>query len=374
MDATVVFGRVTDTHLTAAERLAAAGQLRGWLDATVLALTVEVAAVGDVAEMRLQDSARLSARSVEREIRRARVVDAVPALGDALGEGEVSVDHVDVLERALKRLDPDQRFTLLSGSEDLVHIAREETPERFERVVQGKVARLLTEADREARLAKQRRDTRVRTWVDKVTGMWNIRGEFDPVTGMRLQILIDQRHDALFAGQVPDEAPADPLDRAQYLRGLALVDLIDRPGAGARPEVVVVLRPDAVSGETEVDWRLPIDVPRAVLEQLITDPATLITPVIIMGDLVVHAGGALNLGRSTRIANRAQRRALQAVHSTCAIDGCDVPFHRCEIHHVTWWRNGGRTDLSELQPVCDRHHALIHQGKLDLPPPRIRAA
>jgi hypothetical protein len=374
MDAAVVFGRVTDTALSAAERLAAAGQLRGWLDATVLALTVEVAAAGDAPEVRLQDSARLSGRSIEREMRRARVVDAVPELGSALGEGEVSVDHIDVLDRALKRLDPDQRSSLLDLSEELVDVAREETPERFERVVQGKVARLLTDAEREARLAKQRRDTRLRTWVDKVTGMWNIRGEFDPVTGQRLQILIDQRHDTLFAATVPDEAPSDPLDRTSYLRGLALVDLIDRPGAGARPEVLVVLRSDAVTGETEIDWRLPIEVPRSVLEQLVTDPATLITPVVIMGDLVVHAPGQLNLGRSTRIANRAQRRALQAVHATCAIPNCDVPFHRCEIHHTTWWRNGGRTDLAELQPVCDRHHTLIHQGKLDLPPPRIRAA
>lgn len=279
MGATGLLERVFDPAVGVLERFTAGTQLRSLLDATLLSLSAQLAAAGDSPELRWQDSARLSARSIEREIRRAQVVDQVPALGDALGESGVSVDHVDVLDRALNRLD----------------IARVETPERFERAVQDKVRRLLSEADREARLAKQRRDTRLRTWVHRTTGMW---AEFDPLTGQRLQILIDGRHDRLFATAVPDTAPADPLERAQHLRALALIDLIDKPVTGARSEVVAVLRPDAVTEETEVEWRLPIEVPRVVLEQLVLDPATLITPVVVLGDLVLYAGGDLNIGRT----------------------------------------------------------------------------
>jgi hypothetical protein len=379
MEATTLLERVLDPTLAVSERFAAGTRLRGLLDATLLSLSAQMSTAGDGAAGVLQDTGRLGGRSIAREMRRADVVQRVPSLGDALGDGDVSVDHVDVFDRALQRLEPAQRDELLTSAPLLVDIARTETPERFDKIIQEKVARLLTDRDRAARLAQQQRDTRLRTWVDRTTGMWNIRAEYDPVTGQRLQILIDARHDTLFASTVPDTAPDDPLERAQHLRALALVDLVDTPGRGTRPEVVVTLRPEAASGGTSsgttaIDWRLPIEVPRSVLEHLVTDPATTITPIVVAGDLVLHAPGQLNLGRSTRIANRAQRRALHAVHSTCAIPDCDVPFHRCEVHHIVWWRHGGTTDLVNLVPLCGRHHTQVHLGLLDLPPPIIRVA
>jgi predicted restriction endonuclease len=30
------------------------------------------------------------------------------------------------------------------------------------------------------------------------------------------------------------------------------------------------------------------------------------------------------------------------------------------VHHVKWWRHGGRTDLENLLAVCVRHHTAIH--------------
>jgi predicted restriction endonuclease len=37
-----------------------------------------------------------------------------------------------------------------------------------------------------------------------------------------------------------------------------------------------------------------------------------------------------------------------------------VRFDKCKVHHVRWWRHGGRTDLDNLLPVCVRHHTAIH--------------
>ena len=48
------------------------------------------------------------------------------------------------------------------------------------------------------------------------------------------------------------------------------------------------------------------------------------------------------------------------MYSTCGIPGCSVGFDRCHIHHVVWWRHGGRTDLINLIPLCTRHHTKIH--------------
>jgi hypothetical protein len=75
---------------------------------------------------------------------------------------------------------------------------------------------------------------------------------------------------------------------------------------------------------------------------------------------VLHAPGELNLGRTSRLANRAQRRALRSLYATCAIPGCTVAFANCKLHHVIWWRHGGRTDLDNLLPVCAHHHSKIH--------------
>jgi predicted restriction endonuclease len=37
-----------------------------------------------------------------------------------------------------------------------------------------------------------------------------------------------------------------------------------------------------------------------------------------------------------------------------------VSYDRCKLHHITWWRHGGNTDLDNLLPVCTLHHTRIH--------------
>jgi predicted restriction endonuclease len=85
-------------------------------------------------------------------------------------------------------------------------------------------------------------------------------------------------------------------------------------------------------------------------------------PVIIHNGSVIDADGELNLGRTTRLANRAQRRALRALYTTCAAPGCSVGVQHCKPHHVHWWRHGGPTDLGNLLPLCSKHHHLAHEG------------
>ena len=80
-----------------------------------------------------------------------------------------------------------------------------------------------------------------------------------------------------------------------------------------------------------------------------------VTPVVVAAD-----GVRLFLGRETRLANRAQRRALRVLYRTCAL--CDTAFDHCQVHHVAWFRSGGRTDIDNLLPLCNRHHHLVHEG------------
>jgi hypothetical protein len=78
----------------------------------------------------------------------------------------------------------------------------------------------------------------------------------------------------------------------------------------------------------------------------------------------------IDVGRSKRLATVHQRRALEAVHPTCAIPDCEVIFDHCNVHHIEYWENGGATDLNNMVPLCSRHHHATHEGgwKLELDP------
>jgi hypothetical protein len=128
-----------------------------------------------------------------------------------------------------------------------------------------------------------------------------------------------------------------------------------------RAEYVVVVDADAVGQCGPVaEFAIPVEIPAQVIAELAGDAD--ISAVVVRNGVVLYAPGELNLGRTTRLANRAQRRALRGLYATCAIPGCSVGYDRCKLHHIIWWRNGGRTDLDNLIPVCTAHHGRIHHG------------
>ena len=66
----------------------------------------------------------------------------------------------------------------------------------------------------------------------------------------------------------------------------------------------------------------------------------------------------LDLGRMRRLASPALRHAVGLRDGHCAFPGCEVPLHRCELHHIQPWQDGGPTRLGNLVAVCVRHHRL----------------
>lgn len=104
-------------------------------------------------------------------------------------------------------------------------------------------------------------------------------------------------------------------------------------------------------------------------------PRADIRPVIVANGVVVHDPGEMNLGRTTRLASRAQRRALRAMYPTCAVAGCCVAFEFTKPHHVHYREDGGPTDLDKLLPLCSKHHHCAHEGgwRLTLQPDRTLA-
>jgi hypothetical protein len=75
-------------------------------------------------------------------------------------------------------------------------------------------------------------------------------------------------------------------------------------------------------------------------------------------------GNALNLGRRSRVASRAQIRALKRRDGAkCCICGNTVGL---EAHHLIHWAHGGRTDLNNLVLVCWKCHCLLHDKRFRL--------
>ena len=348
------------------ERLAAAAadvaRLRAWVDEREATVAGLLARVSSFPEKTLAEAMRSSFRDGERAVERSGVLGALPGFRDALAAGEIGGGHVDALGRSLRSLEPAQRERLLDEGERLERLARTSTPEAFASELRRTVARMRADDGME-RLAQQRRETRLRTWVDTASGMWCLAGQFDPLTGVRLANRLNAIVESLFREQTPTSAPSDPRARQDHLRALALASLIEGTVAAAaagRPEFVAVIDADAPAeaGGPTVDWGLPIEIPARVLAALAGTAD--VHAVVVRNGVVLHAPGQLRLGRTTRVANRAQRRALRGLYATCAVPGCQVHYDRCKLHHAIWWRHGGLTDIENLLPLCERHHHHVH--------------
>jgi hypothetical protein len=77
--------------------------------------------------------------------------------------------------------------------------------------------------------------------------------------------------------------------------------------------------------------------------------------------VVNEFGEPLNLGRTSRAPNQAQRRALVLRDKACVFPGCDTAPTRCIVHHLDFWSHLGPTNLENLALVCWYHHHVIHE-------------
>lgn len=300
-----------------------------------------------------------TSRELELLHRRAELLGQAPGFAAALDEAAVTAAHLDRLVETMRRLEPALRCRLLSDESRHVAVARATNAHDFARHLRREEARLARHATGD-RLEQQQRQVRLRHRIEHDTGMHQFTLLLDPLAALRVSNRIDATTEALFHRSPPEHCPTDPIERHAFLRAHALLALVDGTGAGAgRPEIIVVVDTTVADGPPDIDWGLPVEVPERVLRSLQADAE--VHTVVVRNGVVLHAPGAIDLGRTTRLANRHQRRALRAMYRGCAVPGCEVRFDQCTVHHVTWWRHGGRTDLQNLLPLCHRHHTNVHQ-------------
>lgn len=352
--------------------LVAVREVQAWCDAQHAGLVAQLRSIDSFPEKTVADAAKQSLGRAAKSTERSATLDATPQLAEALGDGAITGDHVDAVTRASKKFDGAKRDEFVERADALSEVAKAGTVDEFARRLDLESKRL-DDDDGLDRLARQRRSARARTWVDP-EGMWNLSAKFDPVAGVRLAARIDTTVQTLFGEEVPTECPTDPIEKQRFLAAQAVARLLldgalgagvdSRPATlprsrSARPEFVAVIDADAPGRDGPVgEFSIPVEIPGRVLAALAGNAD--VHAVVVRNGVVLYAPGELDLGRTTRLANRAQRRALRGLYDSCGIPGCSVAYERCKLHHIIWWSDGGTTDLDNLLPVCSLHHTKIH--------------
>lgn len=335
-------------------------RVRAWLDSveTRLCSTLQAETTA-VPALELTRSG-LRPSDARRVVARVEAMEVAPMFATALESGEVTAAHVDGLAGALRLLG-DRADSLLSQSPSLVHDAAVMSPDEFGRHARRQAHKLLNDGG-VAVFERQRRSTFLRTWLDD-EGMTVVHGKFDPERGTALVGALDRMVEAMFHCGDSDIDVAPGVDPNDHRRALAMSRLMSsgttevddaRP---SRAEIVVHIDLDTLLGAMTSPARVigGSTLPAATVRRLACEAD--IIPVVLNGSSV-----ALDVGRAKRLATTHQRRALAARYETCAIPGCSVLFHRCEPHHLRPWEDGGGTDLSNLLPLCVKHHHAVHEG------------
>jgi len=341
--------------------------LQQWVDNCKVALTRKLQVLATTTpriqpQQVLASAANISRIDAFREVSRAKTLGAFPQLEQAFEQGRIGSAHIDAVARATHQLTEDEKAKLASRSDWLNNVATHATPDNFARAVKSEVARLHAD-EGITTLQRQRRDTTLRHWVDRESGMFHINGRLDPECGLRIIGRIDNAVETMFHGALPDTCPTD--DRKYgHLNALSLVALIDgsvgassSPNARAEVSVVIDLQTlmHGMHQRSVIRTGHDVELPIETIRRMACEAE--IIPVVLGSNGVV-----LDVGRATRLASRYQRKALEVMYPTCAIPQCCVPHSQCQPHHIRYWRDDGTTDMNNLVPLCSSHHRSVHEG------------
>lgn len=304
------------------------------------------------------------------------------ALARGLRDGRLSVASADAIRAGLESAsDSAPAGQLRDACERLIGRASLISIDELRREARSARDRL-DEAGVERREI-ERRDLRyLKRWI-RGDGMYQGTFLLDPENGQRvfsaLDAIVAPRRPVRFsstgdaeksreasAGEVnarDDAVTDDPRTLDQRLAD-ALVDLtqvaIDAdPGrlfGDNRPAVRVIVAAESL-GERGHGFIEGDDQPvsHRTIDRFVCDSG-------LMPITVDTRGQVLNLGRSRRLFSNHQRLALAVRDGGCLFPGCTKPPSQCEAHHITEWRNGGRTDLRDGVLLCRHHHLMVHNN------------
>ncbi len=324
--------------------------------------------IGSSTESFLRTSSPISPGQARADVEAARALAPDGALREMepqLAAGEVTRAHVDVATRCLARI-PEHLRT--SGT-DRAAIATYFTtlaPTSHRSELQRAANALLRQIAPDAvdRFDPKAHERRFLDMSTDLTGMLVGHFALDAAAGAALRVAVE----ACAAPRPTDDEGRDPRTAPQR-RADALVELAERgravttPSRGERPRVVVHTTVEQLARTTGAgparteagDDVGPVDLRRlscdAVLQRVVWDR-----------DGAPLGSELLDLGRTARLADVHQRRALAARDRGCVIPGCGARPAACDAHHVVHWADDGATSLGNLVLLCGSHHSAVHAG------------
>jgi hypothetical protein len=276
---------------------------------------------------------------------------------DALGDGAISADHARVLADAAAN--PRIADHIIELQDELVALAQRSPFPAWRNHVR-RVAELL---DQDGGFDPNRDLARNHLSITdlgpdhlKIDG--ELIGEHALIVAQRLRGCADRlfrrhRTDAELTDDlpVPSQATLLALALAESCRAAEATD----PATSSAPtvDITLVIHADTPDVLRTTDHN---PVRPETVGHLCCDP--------IIHPLTLNRHGIpLALGRASRYANRAQRRALAIRDGGCVFPGCHIPASWTDAHHVTPWHQGGTTDLPNLASLCRHHHNVTHRTR-----------
>ncbi len=293
------------------------------------------------------------------------------ALTDELASGSLGVAAAAAIRRGLDPVaDSAPAADLLAECERLLELVQSVSLHELQR--EARAARDRLDEAGIARREKQRRDNRyLKRWV-RDDGMYQGAFLLDPEAGLHvfnaLDAIIAPRRGVRFvdaeSAELADSVSRDSRTNEQLLAD-ALVDMVrlavDADPAKMfgmrRPAVRVVvteqtLKHDGGHGYLEGDAQ-PIS--RESVDRFVCDTG-------FIGIKFDRKHQIIDLGRTQRLFTEPQRLVIAVRDGGCIFPNCTKPPSGCEVHHITEWRNGGRTDAHDGVLLCRHHHMLLHNN------------
>jgi hypothetical protein len=287
-------------------------------------------------------------------------LNQLPESGQAMVEGEIGFAHLALIARTATAIADSEGPRQAFDEARLLTKAREYSVGKFRDFCHH--ARHAADPDGYANDETEGVEARSLTLSPGQGGMVWLRGLLDPEGGAAVRSALE----AL-------ARPSGKEDRRKRDRRLgdALVESAHRlldggrlpQRATQRPHLQVTTTLETLLGRAGVpaaDLEFsPMPISAKAVERLACDCK--VTRILLGADSAV-----IDVGRSKRVINPAQRRALNVRDKGCRWPGCDRPAAWTSGHHLVHWVRGGSTDLTNLVLLCYRHHWMVHEGHWQL--------
>jgi hypothetical protein len=278
----------------------------------------------------------ISNREAHRWIRAAHVLDGLPMLSDALSSGRLGLAKV-------------------------LEVCRFATPETEAHLVRwaGSVSMgaVRHRADVEVRRTREEtvevtRSRFLETWYSDEGRRFGMEVELPAAEGA----IVEQALERIIKDvpTMPDEeGPAfASARRADALVAMASgASAVDSDPAQATVIVHAPVSAFTTGAGAEVESGPPVPTP--IVERMLCTSR--------FQTVVEDAGGnVVALGERSRLAPAWMQRQVRYRDRECRFPGCGARRFT-EVHHVAFWRDGGRTTLENLVLICGFHHRLVHE-------------